>query len=143
MTVNHSTESETYKNSLMKNILVVDDNQMMRKLIKNLFHGEEFEIKEATNGMEGLDFVKQNPVDLIITDIVMPKMEGIELIMNLRRDFPKIKIIAISGGKPYYLYMAKKLGIDGIFTKPLNHQAFLQAVKRVIQYPATAKEYME
>jgi YesN/AraC family two-component response regulator len=93
--------------------------------------------------MEGLDFVKQNPVDLIITDIVMPKMEGIELIMNLRRDFPKIKIIAISGGKPYYLYMAKKLGIDGIFTKPLNHQAFLQAVKRVIQYPATAKEHME
>jgi len=82
----------------MKNILVVDDNQMMRKLIKNLFHGEEFEIIEATNGMEGLDFVKQNPVDLIITDIVMPKMEGIELIMNLRRDFPKIKIIAISGG---------------------------------------------
>ncbi|MBP1667777.1 MAG: hypothetical protein H6Q21_143 [Bacteroidetes bacterium] len=127
----------------MKNILVVDDNQMMRKLIKNLFPGEEFEITEATNGMEGLDFVKQNPVDLIITDIVMPKMEGIELIMNLRRDFPKIKIIAISGGKPYYLYMAKKLGIDGIFTKPLNHQSFLQAVKRVIQFPATADKLIE
>ena len=127
----------------MKNILVVDDNQMMRKLIKNLFPGEEFEITEATNGMEGLDFVKQNPVDLIITDIVMPKMEGIELIMNLRRDFPKIKIIAISGGKPYYLYMAKKLGIDGNFTKPLNHQSFLQAVKRVIQFPATADKLIE
>jgi len=127
----------------MKNILVVDDNQMMRKLIKNLFPVEEFEIKEATNGIEGLDFVRQNPVDLIITDIVMPKMEGIELIMNLRRDFPKIKIIAISGGKPYYLYMAKKLGIDGIFTKPLHHQSFLHAVKRVIQYPATAEKHME
>jgi len=127
----------------MKNILVVDDNQMMRKLIRNLFHGEEYEIMEATNGMEGLDFVKQNPIDLIITDIVMPKMEGIELIMNIRRDFPKIKIIAISGGKPYYLYMAKKLGIDGIFTKPLNHHAFLQAVKKVIQFPAMAKEHLE
>jgi YesN/AraC family two-component response regulator len=120
---------------VMKSILVVDDNQMMRKLIRNLFHGEDIDIKEATNGMEGLDFLKQNEVDLIITDIIMPKMEGIELIMNIRRDFPKIKIIAISGGKPYYLYMAKKLGIEGIFTKPLNHQAFLQAVKKVIQFP--------
>jgi len=122
---------------------VVDDNQMMRKLIKNLFHGEEYEIMEANNGIEGLDYVNQNPVDLIITDIVMPKMEGIELIMNLRRDFPKIKIIAISGGRPYYLYMAKKLGIDGIFTKPLNHHAFLQAVKRLIQFPATAIEHAD
>ena len=108
---------------------------MMRKLIRNLFHAENIEIEEATNGVEGLEIIKQHPVDLIITDIIMPKMEGIELIMNLRRDFPEIKIIAISGGKPYYLYLAKKLGIDGIFTKPLNHQVFLKAVKKVIQYP--------
>jgi YesN/AraC family two-component response regulator len=135
--------SYTHNNNPMKNILVVDDNQMMRKLIKNLFREEEFEVLEATNGIEGLDFVKQNQVDLIITDIIMPKMEGLELIMNLRRDFPTIKIIAISGGKPYYLYMAKKLGIEGIFTKPLNHQAFLQAVKRVIQCPAVANENLE
>jgi len=119
----------------MKHILVVDDNLMMRKLIRNLFHAENIEIEEATNGVEGLEIIKQHPVDLIITDIIMPKMEGIELIMNLRRDFPEIKIIAISGGKPYYLYLAKKLGIDGIFTKPLNHQVFLKAVKKVIQYP--------
>jgi len=119
----------------MKNILVIDDNLMMRKLIKNLFHEENFEIKEAANGIEGLEFVKDHPVDLIITDLIMPKMEGIELIMNIRRDFPDIKIIAISGGKPYYLYLAKKLGINGIFTKPLNHQVFLNAVKKVIQFP--------
>lgn len=119
----------------MKHILVVDDNLMMRKLIRNLFHNDNYIIEEATNGVEGLEIVKQHPVDLIITDIIMPKMEGIEMIMNLRRDFPDIKIIAISGGKPYYLYMAKKLGIDGIFTKPLNHDAFLKAVKKVIQFP--------
>ncbi|MBN2273376.1 MAG: response regulator [Bacteroidales bacterium] len=120
---------------MMKHILVVDDNLMMRKLIRNLFHNDNYIIEEATNGVEGLEIVKQHPVDLIITDIIMPKMEGIEMIMNLRRDFPDIKIIAISGGKPYYLYMAKKLGIDGIFTKPLNHDAFLKAVKKVIQFP--------
>src|SRR4030042_2217598 len=128
---------------MMKHILVVDDNLMMRKLIRNLFHAENIEIEEATNGVEGLEIIKQHPVDLIITDIIMPKMEGLELIMNIRRDFPNTKIIAISGGKPYYLYMAKKLGIEGIFNKPLNHQIFLKAVKKVIQFPAKGQVIAE
>jgi YesN/AraC family two-component response regulator len=128
---------------MMKNILVVDDNLMMRKLIRNLFHEDNFIIEEATNGVEGLEIVKQHPIDLIITDIIMPKMEGLELIMNVRRDFPNIKIIAISGGKPYYLYMAKKLGIEGIFTKPLNHQVFLKAVKKLIQFPTRGQVIAE
>jgi len=120
----------------MTRILIVDDNVMMRKLIRNLFRDENYEIEEASNGIEGLEIAGQNSFDLIITDIIMPKMEGIELIMNLRKKFPEIKIIAISGGKPYYLYMAKKLGIQGVFTKPLNHDMFLKAVKRIIQLPS-------
>jgi YesN/AraC family two-component response regulator len=120
----------------MKRILIVDDNQMMRKLIRNLFLNENLEIEEAANGIEGLEMARQQHIDLIITDIIMPKMEGIELIMNLRRDFPDIKIIAISGGKPYYLYMAKKLGIENIFTKPLNHRHFLDTVKKIIHFPS-------
>ena len=102
----------------MKRILVVDDNLMMRKLIRNIFSNEEYEIEEAENGVEGLEIVRKHEIDLVVTDIIMPVMEGLELIMHLKRDFPNIRIIAISGGKPYYLYMAKKLGIEGIFTKP-------------------------
>ena len=119
----------------MKRILVVDDNLIMRKLIRNIFSNEEYEIEEAENGVEGLEIVRKHDIDLVVTDIIMPVMEGLELIMHLKRDFPNIKIIAISGGKPYYLYMAKKLGIEGIFTKPLNLQQFLGAVKRLIQFP--------
>ena len=119
----------------MKRILVVDDNLMMRKLIRNIFSNEEYEIEEAENGVEGLEIVRKHDIDLVVTDIIMPVMEGLELIMHLKRDFPNIRIIAISGGKPYYLYMAKKLGIEGIFTKPLNLQQFLGAVKRLIQFP--------
>ena len=120
---------------VMKRILVVDDNLMMRKLIRNIFSNEEYEIEEAENGVEGLEIVRKHDIDLVVTDIIMPVMEGLELIMHLKRDFPNIKIIAISGGKPYYLYMAKKLGIEGIFTKPLNLQQFLGAVKKFIQFP--------
>ena len=120
---------------VMKRILVVDDNLMMRKLIRNIFSNEEYEIEEAENGVEGLEIVRKHDIDLVVTDIIMPVMEGLELIMHLKRDFPNIRIIAISGGKPYYLYMAKKLGIEGIFTKPLNLQQFLGAVKKFIQFP--------
>ncbi|MBN2214283.1 MAG: response regulator [Bacteroidales bacterium] len=119
----------------MKRILIVDDNLMMRKFIRNIFMNEQYEIMEAENGSEGLDIVKKFDIDLVITDIIMPVMEGLELIMHLKRDFPEIKIIAISGGKPYYLYMAKKLGIEKIFTKPLNLHQFLDAVKKLIQFP--------
>lgn len=118
----------------MKRILIVDDNLMVRKLIKNIFRDEAYDIEEAENGLEGLEIAKRSAIDLVITDIIMPKMEGIELIMHLKRDFPDIKIIAISGGKPYYLYMAKKLGIEKIFTKPLNLHEFLNAVKMLIQF---------
>ena len=120
---------------VMKRILIVDDNLMMRKLVRNIFTNEQYEIVEAENGIEGLEIARRQDIDLVITDIIMPVMEGLELIMHLKRDFPDIKIIAISGGKPYYLYMAKKLGIEGIFTKPLNLQQFLGAVKKLIQFP--------
>jgi two-component system nitrogen regulation response regulator NtrX len=112
----------------MKSILVVDDNIMMRRLIINLFSRDEFVFDEASDGREGLDKMSDNHYDLVITDIVMPKMEGIEMILQAKRIFPGIKIIAISGGEPFYLYLAKKLGIQGIFTKPLNRQGFLSAV---------------
>ena len=119
----------------MKKILVVDDNILMRKLIINLFTQNNLEIDEACDGAEGLDRMSDTRYDLVITDIVMPKMEGIEMIREAKRRFPGIKIIAISGGEPLYLYMAKKLGIQGVFSKPLNQQGFSLAVSTVLQFP--------
>lgn len=119
----------------MKRILVVDDNILMRKLIINLFHGESIEFDEACDGLDGLDKLSDNQYDLIITDIVMPKMEGIELIMEVKRRYPLMKIFAISGGELLYLYMAKKLGIQDVFTKPLNQQGFSAAVLHALQCP--------
>lgn len=116
----------------MKRILLVDDNIMMRKLIINLFNKQEVTFDEACDGREGLEKIGNMPYDLIITDIVMPGMEGIEMIMQAKRSCPGIKIIAISGGKPFYLTLAKKLGIQGIYTKPLERQCFLEAVNNTL-----------
>jgi YesN/AraC family two-component response regulator len=112
----------------MKKILVVDDNIMMRRLIINLFNKSNFEFDEANDGLEGLEKITNNQYNLVITDIIMPRMEGIEMIIQAKRSCPNVKFIAISGGEPFYLYMAKKLGIQGIFTKPLERQQFFSAV---------------
>jgi two-component system chemotaxis response regulator CheY len=116
----------------MKKILVVDDNILMRKLIIKLFNREYMLIDEAADGQQGLDMVANADYDLVITDIIMPQVEGLEMIMHIRKDNPNMKIIAISGGKPYYLYMAKKLGIEAVFTKPLNQEKFYHAVKDIL-----------
>jgi YesN/AraC family two-component response regulator len=118
----------------MKRVLIVDDNMMMRRLIRNVFRAERFDIMEAKNGMEGLHLVSTNSFDVVITDIVMPEMEGLQFIIELRKIAPGIKIVAISGGRPYYLYMAKKLGIEAVFTKPLNHYDFVNTVKKIVNY---------
>lgn len=112
----------------MKRILVVDDNNMMRRLIINLFNKNDYSFDEAGDGAEGLEKMSNNSYDLVITDIIMPKMEGIEMIIQAKRNFPDVKIIAISGGEPFYLFLAKKLGIQAVFTKPLDHQGFHTAV---------------
>jgi CheY-like chemotaxis protein len=116
----------------MKKILVVDDNLMMRKLIVNLFRNEGYAFEEASDGIEALEYISHTDFDLVITDIIMPKMEGIELIIHARKKRPDLKIIAISGSKPFYLYMAKRLGIECVFTKPLNHHGFLNKVNRML-----------
>jgi YesN/AraC family two-component response regulator len=112
----------------MKRILVVDDNLMMRRLIINLFNKDDFACDEAGDGKEGLEKMSDKHYDLVITDIIMPGMEGIEMIIKAKRNYPGIKIIAISGGEPFYLSVAKKIGIQGIFTKPLDHHVFFAAV---------------
>jgi YesN/AraC family two-component response regulator len=118
----------------MKKILVVDDNLMMRRLIINLFTDQNLEFDEASDGNEGLEKIRQHNYDLVITDIVMPGMEGIEMIMQAKKHIPDLKIIAISGGKPYYLYLAKRLGIEAVFTKPLNHHQFYERVISMLPF---------
>jgi YesN/AraC family two-component response regulator len=117
---------------MMKRILVVDDNMLMRKLILNLFINKEVQLDEASDGNEGLLKLSDNQYDLLITDLIMPGMEGIEMIMQAKRNFPELKIIAISGGEPFYLYMAKRLGIQGVFTKPLERNRFISLVDNLV-----------
>lgn len=119
----------------MKSILVVDDNRLERKLLVHIIKmafGSQVSVDESVDGELALENLKRNSYDLVITDIIMPKVEGIELIRHIKQSYRSCKILAISGSNPYYLYLAKKLGIQGVFTKPINKRKFIQTVGSTI-----------
>jgi len=98
------------------------------------------EVDIALNGSDGMKLFKENIPDLLITDIIMPEKEGLETIFELRRTYPHLKIIAISGGGKIspdgYLPGAKLLGADIAFQKPLVQKDFLEAVALLLNETA-------
>lgn len=87
----------------MARILVIDDEDRIRRLLRAALEMEGHEVLEARQGDEALRLHRTMPVELVITDIIMPEKDGLEVIMALRHDAPKLKIIAMSGGGRYAL----------------------------------------
>jgi DNA-binding response OmpR family regulator len=123
----------------MAKILVLDDELSILLMIKKMLEKAGHEVSLALNGKEGLELFEKNRPDLLITDIIMPEKEGLETIFELRRKYPKLKIIAISGGGRIspdgYLPGAKLLGADMTFQKPLDQKEFLLAVSQLLNKP--------
>ncbi|NQV36322.1 MAG: response regulator [Phycisphaeraceae bacterium] len=118
-------------------ILVVDDEAEIRRMLHKMLKRSGYVILGACNGAEALEMVRQRPVDLVITDILMPVKEGIETIVELRENHPDVKIIAISGGGPekaaHYMDMAKIYGAHRVFNKPFKYLAMLTAVEQLLE----------
>ncbi len=123
----------------MTRILVIDDHDQFRGMLCEMLKNAGYEVAAATDGEEGVELFRKAPADLVITDIIMPKQEGMETIIKLQEEFPDVKVIAMSGGAvPYgtaeeYLKGAKYLkSIKHTFTKPFANKDLLQAVKEII-----------
>lgn len=121
----------------MARILVIDDDEQVLDMLYESLTREGFDVLKASNGEQGLRIYRQEPVDLIITDILMPEKEGIETIIELRQDFPDVKIIAMSGGGRIgtkdYLHLAKIFGVQRTFTKPVAREQLLDAIKELLK----------
>ena len=121
----------------MARILVIDDDEQVLDMLYESLMLEGYDVLRASNGEEGLRLYREDPVDLIITDLIMPEKEGIETIIELRQDFPDVKIIAISGGGRVgtkdYLHMAKIFGVQRTFNKPVAREQLLDAIKELIK----------
>jgi CheY-like chemotaxis protein len=127
----------------MESILIIDDEAQIRSMIRLVLEREGYVVSEAPDGAEGIRLFREKPADLIITDLIMPNKDGIGMMLELKKDFPAVNIIAMSGGglnRPDgYLLGAKKLGAVHTLAKPINRQELLRVVKDALKAtPATA-----
>jgi len=118
----------------MAQILVVDDDELIRSLAAETLRQDGHIVTEAADGQEGLDQFRARRADLVLTDLVMPVKEGIEMIMELRREYPHTKIIAMSGviHCQNYLQIAEKLGALRSLGKPFTRDGLLSAVDEAL-----------
>lgn len=117
-------------------IMIVDDDPMVRKMLTQAFTDENYDVIDAQNGKTALRKFRTENVDLVITDIIMPDMEGIETIRELRKIKPDAKIIAFSGGGAIspdgYLKLASSMGAQYTFQKPISIKELSKAVKDLL-----------
>ena len=115
----------------MATVLVIDDEAPVRAVVRSALNSAGYEVTEASNGREGLAHFRQSPPDLVIADIHMPELNGLDVIMELTREFLDVKVIAISGWPGYesLLDMAKLLGARQTLHKPFAIEELLSAVR--------------
>jgi CheY-like chemotaxis protein len=130
----------------MQQILVIDDECDVRDSVKCVLDLAGYTVATAESATEALDQLARVPTDLVITDIIMPKIDGVQAIQMIRRSFPLIRIVAISGGGNFgaaayqpaaiktnaYLASALEAGAHLVLLKPFEADELLEAVERVL-----------
>jgi CheY-like chemotaxis protein len=115
-------------------ILVVDDDDAMRELMSRMLQRAGFTAVTAVNGRDALERFHERHIDAVVTDMVMPEMDGLELIRALRAARPGLPIIAVSGVHDWadYLKLATTLGASGGLRKPIRSVELLQAMRECL-----------
>jgi CheY-like chemotaxis protein len=121
----------------MATILLVDDDEAFRSMLRRTLLRAGYDVLEAADGEAALGALNKETVDLVITDIIMPNMEGIETIRTLRRTYPHLRIIAMSGGGRMnpegYLEVAKAFGAVRVLSKPFDNAQLFAAVEEALR----------
>lgn len=120
-----------------KSILVVEDDPTVRSLIRRVLSMRGFVVHDVADGRAALDVARNTTFDLVITDLVMPEVEGLETIRLLKRDHPSLEILAVSGAYGgAFLHAAELLGARDTLAKPFDADTLLAAVERIVGSPA-------
>jgi two-component system chemotaxis response regulator CheY len=120
----------------MSTVLVVDDDEKIRKLISRLLQMEGLSVIEATNGIEGVDLYKTKAPDIVVIDIIMPGKDGLSAIRDIKAIDSRAKVVAMSGGlvmtPQTYLDEAEEIGADCVLPKPIERKELVGAIKKLL-----------
>ncbi|HSY17225.1 MAG TPA: response regulator [Candidatus Acidoferrales bacterium] len=123
-----------------KTILIIDDDAPLAGGIQKLLVRNGYVVHVARNGKVGLALLEREPVDLVITDIFMEEMEGLETILAIRRLFPSIRLVAMSGGSTLVgldcLDLAQALGAETVLRKPFAFDTLVDMIRKLEPVPA-------
>lgn len=122
----------------MTKILIIDDDEAVRDMLSDFLFSESYEVELARNGREGLELLKETVVDLIILDVFMPELDGLELIQELNKEKEHPPIITISGGggilpPKWSGKLTEVYRVARSLTKPIDVQFFLDTVKQTLR----------
>ena len=125
----------------MARVLVIDDVEAIRQAMAIVLENEGHEVVQASDGLDGIRRLREGPVDLLITDVLMPGADGIEVIKAVRQDAPQLKVIAMSGGgnqlpAGFSLKMAQAFGARAVLYKPFENAELIEMVRSVLAEPA-------
>ena len=117
-------------------ILIVDDDPTVRAIATEMLRSDDHAIVEAADGRQALELIEKMPVDLVILDMLMPNMDGLETILALKQQRSSARILAVSSGGPMdsasLLKIALTFGADASMQKPLRLAAFRDTVRRLV-----------
>jgi len=120
-------------------ILIIDDDAAVSRTLSLILTRAGYQVSCASTGRKGLALLAGGGFDLVLTDIIMPELDGIEAIRRIRTDHPSLRIIAMSGGgqidKADFLHMAEALGADRVLEKPVRSERLLELVGSVMASP--------
>lgn len=124
-------------------ILVVDDEPGMRDMISQVLTAAGHHVMIAGDGQQAIKLMGEHRFDLVVTDVIMPERDGIEVIGELRRKRPQVRIIAMSGGGhvpvEQYLKIAKGVGAHAVLEKPFSNRALLDTIEKLLPDPAAPR----
>jgi DNA-binding response OmpR family regulator len=118
----------------MAEVLVIDDDAVSREVMTAALETAGHHVREAQNGADGIALARKYQPAVVVTDLMMPEKEGVEVIMELRQRDPEIAILAVSGvaGNDLYLHVARELGADAVLRKPFEFDALIEAVSELL-----------
>jgi len=123
----------------MARVLVVDDDPLVRETVALALERAKHEVRRAADGLQALDMLSAAPADLVISDIIMPEVDGIGLLLAMRKRHPPLKVVAMSGGgrtrNMDFLRMAEALGAHATLPKPFTPEQLLAAVAAALKAP--------